>query len=135
MLQTRELLDSAATSSPLNHEVLARAVDVLGDCEEATTACAAGMLAEKDADELRAAISQDLDCADVTMATRRVLTRGSSHDAALLTAQVEACLIACRRSHDTCSQHADHHEHCRICADATERAADACREILAAVRS
>ncbi|QQM45648.1 hypothetical protein [Streptomyces liliifuscus] len=65
-----------------------------------TTACAAGMLAEKDADELRAAISQDLDCADVTAATRRVLTRGSSHD--------------------TCSQHAQHHEHCHICADATD---------------
>ncbi|MFF3139450.1 amidohydrolase family protein [Streptomyces mirabilis] len=28
-----------------------------------------------------------------------------------------------------------HHEHCRICADANGRAADACREMLAAVRS
>ncbi|MFF1300384.1 MULTISPECIES: hypothetical protein [unclassified Streptomyces] len=69
MLRTRELLGSVTTASPLGDEVLARAVDVLGDCAEATTACAAGMPAEKDADELRAAISQDLDCADVTMAT------------------------------------------------------------------
>ncbi|MFF4350213.1 hypothetical protein [Streptomyces sp. NPDC001530] len=135
MLQTRELIDSVATSSPLGHEVLAKAVDVLAECEEAVTACATGMLAEKDTDDLRTAISQDLDCADVTAVTRRFLTRGSSHDPALITAQLEACLIACQRSHDLCAQHAQHHEHCRICAEATGRAADACREILAAVRS
>ncbi|WP_435225608.1 hypothetical protein [Streptomyces sp. Tue6028] len=135
MLQTRELIDSVTTSSPLNHEILAKALDVLAECEEAVTACATGMLAEKDADDLRTAINQDLDCADVTTATRRVLTRGSSHDPALLSAQVEACLIACQRSHDQCAQHAQHHDHCRICAEATSRAADACREVLAAVRS
>ncbi|MEV6949273.1 hypothetical protein AB0N07_46695 [Streptomyces sp. NPDC051172] len=135
MLQTRELLDSITTAGPLGNEVLARAVDVLADCEQAATACAAGMLAAKDADELRAAISQDQDCADITAVTRRVLTRGSSHDPALLTAQVEACLIACRRSHELCGQHAQHHEHCRICSDAAGKAADACREILVAVRS
>lgn len=28
-----------------------------------------------------------------------------------------------------------HHEHCRICAEATGRAADACRDVLSAVRS
>ncbi|MBG0851571.1 hypothetical protein I2W78_06865 [Streptomyces spinoverrucosus] len=131
MLQTRELFDSLTTAGPLRSEVLARAVSLLSECEEATTACAAAMLAGKDADELRAAIVQDLDCADVTAATRRVLTRGG-HDRTLLAAQVEACLIACRLSHDLC---AAHHEHCRICAESTEQAVDVCREVLAAVRS
>ncbi|MEU2736135.1 hypothetical protein ABZ656_12040 [Streptomyces sp. NPDC007095] len=134
MIQTRELLDSVTSESVIGGEVLARAVDVLVACETAVTACATGMLAEKDADELRRAIDQDLDCADVTAATRRVLTRHSSHDPALLTAQVEACLIACQRSHDLCGGHAEHHEHCRICAEATGRAADACRDVLKAVR-
>ncbi|MBD0748087.1 hypothetical protein [Streptomyces sp. CBMA152] len=135
MLQTRELFESVTTATPLSSELLAQIVDVLAECEQAVTACAAGMLAEKDADELRAAISQDQDCADVTAATRRVLTRGSSHDPALLTAQVQACLIACRRSHDLCEQHTRHHEHCRLCADATGRAADTCREVLVALGS
>lgn len=66
MLQTRELFDRVTTASPVSSEVLARAVGVLVECEEAVSACAAGMLAGKDADELRAAIVQDLDCADVT---------------------------------------------------------------------
>ncbi|WP_369244713.1 hypothetical protein [Streptomyces sp. R41] len=135
MLRTQELFDSVTTASPLGNEVLARAVGALADCEQAVTACAAGMLAEKDADELRTAICQDLDCADVVAATRRVLTRGSSHDPAQLTAQVEACRIACGRSHDLCAQHARHHEHCRICAETTAEAAAVCRDVLAAVRS
>ncbi|WP_405686951.1 hypothetical protein [Streptomyces sp. NBC_00057] len=50
-------------------------------------------------------------------------------------AQAQACLIACRRSRDLCEQHAQHHEHCRLCADATGRAADACREVLVALGS
>ncbi|WP_320775925.1 hypothetical protein [Streptomyces sp. CRN 30] len=136
MLQTKELLDSVTTVGPLGHEeVLARAVDVLGECEEAVTACAAGMIAAQDADELRTAIGQNLDCADVAVATRRVLTRGSTPDPALLTAQVEACLIACERSRDLCGRHAARHEHCRICAEVTGRAADVCRDVLAAARS
>ncbi|NNN31103.1 hypothetical protein HLK59_12105 [Streptomyces sp. S3(2020)] len=135
MIHTRELLDSVTTESILSNEVLAAAVDVLAACETAVTACATGMLAEKDADTLRAAIDGDLDCADIVAATRRILTRHSGHDPALLTAQAEACLLACRRSHDLCTGHVEHHEHCRICADATAQAADACRNVLDAVRS
>ncbi|WP_340380309.1 hypothetical protein U5640_32120 [Streptomyces sp. SS7] len=134
MIHTRELLDSISSESFLGNEVLAAAVDVLAECETAVTACATGMLAEKDADTLRAAIDRDLDCADVAAATRRILTRHSGHDPAFLTAQVEACLIACRYSHDLCSGHAQHHDHCRICAEATARATEACRSVLKAVR-
>ncbi|MFB6849666.1 hypothetical protein ACFCXS_33065 [Streptomyces sp. NPDC056373] len=135
MIQTRQLLDSVTNESVLSSEAVAMALDALSACETAVTACAAGMLAQKDADELRASIGRDMDCADVTAATRRILTRRSGHDPALLTAQVEACLIACRRSHDLCAEHARHHEHCRLCAEATGRAADACRDVLGAIRA
>lgn len=64
----------------------------------------------------------------------RILTRHSGHDPALLIAQVKACLIACQHSHDLCSGHAQHHDHCRICAEATARATEACRSVLKAVR-
>ncbi|SDE59602.1 hypothetical protein [Streptomyces griseoaurantiacus] len=96
MIHTRELLDSISSESFLGNDVLATAVDVLAECETAVTACATGMLAEKDADTLRAAIDRNLDCADAAGATRRILTRHSGHDPALLIAQVEACLIACQ---------------------------------------
>ncbi|MFH0515647.1 hypothetical protein ACHBTE_00495 [Streptomyces sp. M41] len=133
MIQSKELLDSLTTSGPLGTDLLARAVDVLSDCEEAVTACAVGMLAQQHGD-MRAAIAHHMDCADVTAATRRLLTRGAP-DRTLLTAQVEADLIACQVNHDLCAAHAAHHEHCRICSEATGQALDVCREILAAVRA
>ena len=134
MLQTRNLFDSLSIKANLNSEVLASVADALSECEEAVVACAAGMLAEEDAMQLRSAVNADLDCADVIGATRRVLTRGNGPDDTLLTAQLEACLIACKHSNERCAQHADHHEHCRICAAATQRAADACRNALRALQ-
>ncbi|MEU5001942.1 hypothetical protein [Streptomyces sp. NPDC021622] len=136
MLQTRELFDSLASRADhLDNQMLADAADSLSACEQAVAACAAGMLAAKEADELRDAISRDLDCADVAAATRRVLTRGSDGGHALLTAQLEACVIACERSHELCARHAPHHEHCRLCAGATSRAGAACREVLQGLRA
>jgi len=66
----------------------------------------------------------------VAAATRRVLTRDTGPDTALLSAQLEACLVACERSHELCSQHAEHHEHCRLCSEATARCAEVCRQVL-----
>lgn len=134
MHQTRDLFDSLSTKANLNSEVLASIADSLSDCEEAVIACAAGMLADEDAMQLRSAVSADLDCADVIQATRRVLTRGNGPDNTVLTAQLEACRIACEHSNERCAQHAHHHEHCRICSAATQRAADACRNALRALQ-
>lgn len=134
MLHTRELFDGMAAPSLLEHDVMARAADTLAECEQTVTACAAGMLGEKDADTLRTAIALDLDCADVLGTTRRLLTRGAGGDRALLAAQFEACRLACERSHAQCSRHAAHHEHCRICAEATSAAEQNCQEVLRALR-
>lgn len=49
MLRTRELFDSLASRGDhLDNQTLATAVDALSVCELAVTACAVGMLAEKD---------------------------------------------------------------------------------------
>ncbi|RAY15735.1 hypothetical protein DPM19_08115 [Actinomadura craniellae] len=134
MPQTRELFDSLMAQAPLDGETLASLADVLAHCEEATTACAAGMLAREDAGHLHMAVLHDLDCADVVTSTRRLLTRTKIDDSALLTAQLEVCLLACQRSNETCSRHASHHEHCRICSQATQRAIDTCHQALNALR-
>lgn len=133
MPQTRELFDAMTTKTNLGSDLLSRAVDALQECEEATSACAMGMLGEQDALQLAPAISRDLDCADVVGVTRQVLTRGSGPDNMLLKAQFEACLLACERSYELCSQHASHHAHCRLCSEATTHCMDVCREVLAAL--
>ncbi|MEV6227814.1 four-helix bundle copper-binding protein [Saccharopolyspora shandongensis] len=130
MLKTRELFDSLTAKPTLSSDNLAAAVDALQDCVEAVTACSAAMLTEDDLQSLASAVSRDMDCADVVTATRNVLTRASGVDTSLLSAQLEACLVACERSHDLCSKHAERHKHCRMCADATRHCADMCRQAL-----
>ncbi|MGW1892230.1 hypothetical protein ACWCP6_18510 [Streptomyces sp. NPDC002004] len=76
-----------------------------------------------------------LDCRDVALATRRVLTRATGTGNALIAAEPAACLIACQRSHETRSQHASFNEHCRMCAEVTGETADACRQALADLRA
>ncbi|MGW7071064.1 hypothetical protein ACWGII_27950 [Streptomyces sp. NPDC054855] len=101
MLQTRELFDSLASRADhLDNQTLSTAVDALSACELAVTACAVGMLAEKEADERRAAVNRDLNCADVASATRLALTRGSGAHPTLQMAQLEACAFACEQSHE-----------------------------------
>jgi hypothetical protein len=134
MFPTRELIDSLAVHAALDTETLASVVDALSDCEEAVTACAAGMMGEQDIDRMRPNVLHDLDCSDVVVTTRRLLTRATGDDSALIAAQLEVCLMACQRSHEMCIRTAPAHEHCRLCAGATDRAAGACRRALEALR-
>ncbi|MFF0745471.1 hypothetical protein ACFYVL_34235 [Streptomyces sp. NPDC004111] len=134
-MQTRELFDSLTPRSDhLDNETVARAVDALLECEQASAVCARGMLAHEAAGELEAAINRDLDCADVAAATRRVLARGSDPEPAVLTAQLEACVLACERSFQACNQHARNHAHCRICSEVTAQAGAACQQAIEALR-
>ncbi|WP_240619307.1 four-helix bundle copper-binding protein [Blastococcus sp. TF02-8] len=43
---------------------------------------------------------------------------------------LEACAAACKACGDECAQHAEMHEHCRICADACRRCEQACRDLI-----
>jgi hypothetical protein len=131
---TRDLIDSPAAHAALDSENLANVVDALSGCEEAVNACAAGMLAAQDLDRMRASVLRDLDCSDVVATTRRLLIRATVDHNTLITAQLEACLVACRRSEEQCKLTADEHEHCRLCSDATHQAAEACSRALGVLR-
>ena len=134
MHQTRELIDNLATHAALDSETLAHVLDVLSSCENAVTACAAGMLAEQDIVQMRSFVRHDMDCGDVVATTRRLLTRATEDDNTLITAQLEACLIACRLSEEHCKMTAAVHEHCRLCMETTHEAAEACRLALKVMR-
>jgi len=130
----RELIENLAVHAAFDSGTLAHVVDALSGCEEAVIACSAGMVAEQDIDRMRASVLRDLECGEVVATTRRLLTRATADDSALITAQLEACLIACRRSEEQCKLTAAEHEHCRLCTAATHRAAEACRQALEALR-
>jgi hypothetical protein len=130
----RELIDSLATHGALDSVTLAHVVDALSGCEEAVIACSAGMVAAQDIDRMRASVLRDMDCSEVVATTRRLLTRATADDSTLVTAQLEACLIACQRSEEQCKLTAEEHEHCRLCTDATHQAAEACSRALEVLR-
>ncbi|MGH9166066.1 MAG: four-helix bundle copper-binding protein, partial [Acidimicrobiales bacterium] len=80
--------------------------------------------------EMRRCITTDLNCADICMATGRVLSRQSAYDAALSTAALTACRDACRICAEECERHQAHMAHCGVCAEACRRCETACARLL-----
>ncbi len=132
-MKTVEMMNSHPAEINLDRDLLARTVDALVACSQACTACADACLSEEMVAELGKCIRSGLDCADICATTARVLSRHTGYDANLTRAQLEACIQACRSCGSECESHADHHEHCRICADACRTCEQACRDLLAAI--
>jgi Domain of Unknown Function (DUF326) len=134
MSYARQLLDTYPRSFNVDAGLLAATIDVLSDCAQACTACADADLGEPDVAELVKCIRLCLDCADVCTATLRVASRQTEYDANVTRSLLEACAVACKSCGDECERHAQHHAHCRVCAEACRRCEQACRELLAAMR-
>ncbi len=132
-MRTAEMINAHPAETGVDRALIARVVDALVACSQACTACADACLAEESVAELRRCIRTDLDCADVCAATARVLSRQTAYDAEVTRTLVEACVQACATCGAECAGHADHHEHCRICAEACRACEQACRELLAAI--
>jgi hypothetical protein len=129
--QTRAMLDSyPADLGNVDREALVACIDACAECAQICTACADACLSEEMVDELRRCIRTDLDCADLCATTARVLSRHTGYDANLTRAVLQACAAACRSCGDDCAEHADMHDHCRICAEACRRCQQACEELL-----
>lgn len=130
---TRPMLATYPAEINVDRDLLARTIDAVLACGQACTSCADACLSEPDVARLVKCIRTDLDCADVCTATARVLSRHTEYDANITRSLLEACATACRSSGDECEQHADMHEHCRICAESCRVCERACRELLAAI--
>lgn len=110
---------------------IAACIDACIACAQACTSCADACLAEEDVTPLAECVRLNLDCADLCEVTGRVLSRGPQGQREWLRSLVEACAQVCAACAAECAGHADHHEHCRVCAEACRRCESACRELLA----
>lgn len=117
----------------LNVAHLAEAIDALLACAQTCTACADACLAEDSVADLRDCIRTDLDCADICAATASVLSRRTGSNIEVVKDLLTTCLKACIACAEDCESHAEHHEHCRICAEACRRCEKACDDLLAAI--
>lgn len=108
-------------------------VKAAAECTATCTACADACLSESDPATQRTCIRLNLDCADVTATTGRLIARPGEQDQQVLRAQLDACAAACRACADECDRHASKMEHCRICAESCRACADACDRMKAAL--
>jgi hypothetical protein len=106
-----------------------RCVEACFQAEVACIVCADACLAEDQVADLSRCIRANLDCADVTGATARMLARRLS-DARLLRSQVETCARALSACAAEAQRHAEWHVHCRTCAEACHKAAEQCGSVL-----
>lgn len=110
---------------------------VLGECIDATIACAQTCTACADAclDEYnlnRDCVVACQTCADVCETTARLLSRPARWDRPTITALVDATARICAVCAGHCEEHADTAKHCRVCADACRRAEKASQQLLTA---
>lgn len=132
MTVVREMLDATALDASVDLNKVAEALVALTEAERTSTACSSAMIMSSSS-TASAAIEADLDFMDVCQATQRVLARSSVPDRSLLRALLEASITAGERSYAECSRHAPHQAHCRLCAEASKRALDACRALQAGI--
>lgn len=114
-------------------EKLAECIEACFECAQTCTACADACLAEDMVADLATCIRKNLDCADICATTGSVLSRQTGNNVEVTRAQLQACMSACKGCGDECAQHADMHEHCKVCAEACRRCEQACADLLAAL--
>ena len=86
-----------------------------------------------DVAEMRRCIRLCLDCADVCIATGRMVSRQTEYEPETTRAEVESCRQSCSTCGEECERHAQHHEHCRLCAESCRRCEAACAALLDAI--
>ncbi len=127
---TKQMLETHPSGAAVDAEALATLIDSCLECAQACTACADACLGEGNIEMLSRCIRLDLDCADVCEATVKVLSRQLAFEPEMARPVVNACARAVKLCGDECEQHADHHEHCRVCMDSCRRCEEACNRVL-----
>ena len=133
MNNVQRMLDTHPREPQLDRAALVECIQACYDCAQVCTTCADACLAEDMVQQLRHCIRLNLDCADVCDVTGRVLSRQTEPSLRLLQLQLQACRQACRACGAVCQEHADHHEHCRVCAESCRRCEQACDRLLSAM--
>lgn len=133
MTRAQQMVETSPGQAPVDAAKLSELIDSCFECAQACTACADACLSEDDPKALARCIQLDLDCADVCDATGRVVSRQTAFEPELARAAIEACARAVKLCGDECEQHAEHHEHCRVCMEACRRCEQACNSLLSAL--
>jgi hypothetical protein len=129
----REMLEAHPQPTGGDRDLVVRCIEACIDCSATCTSCADADLGESDLPDMVRCIRSCLDCADICEVTGRIVTRQTESEVAVVRATLEACVISCAACREECERHAEHHEHCRICAEVCARCEQACSDLLASI--
>ena len=133
-MTTVEMIKSAPQELTVDPKLIANAIDAASSCAITCTSCASACLSESGMD-MTQCIRDDLDCADLCDITAKHLARLNRSDKQLTVSLLAACIEACVQCAASCSEHAGHHEHCKLCMEACRRCETACQELLDAIKA
>jgi len=125
-MHAREMISAHPDTKGGISEPLIGCIEACFDCAQTCISCADACTAEARVAELRQCIRLDMDCADVCAMTGALASRRSGENVAVLRCAIELCALACQLCAEECDTHAQHHRHCRICADECRRCHQAC---------
>lgn len=127
-MQVHQMISTHPDVRGSTNDVLIRAVEHMLECAQICQSCADACLAEDMVAELRQCIRLNLDCSDVCEATARLAARRTGSNEQTIIEMLGVCERVCALCAAECQQHAEQHEHCRICAETCRRCEAACRE-------
>ncbi|MDQ3894423.1 MAG: four-helix bundle copper-binding protein [Actinomycetota bacterium] len=133
MTHAQQMLKTHPRGSALPEAALVECIEACLDCSQSCTACADACLGEEDVGTVIRCIRLCNDCSDVCATTGRLLSRQTGFEGALVRAVVQACIELCRACGEESARHADHHPHCRVCAEACRGCERACWNLLSAL--
>lgn len=130
MSYAKQMLETSPNQTAVDADALSELIDSCLDCTQACTTCADACLGEENIQMLGRCIRLDLDCADVCDTTAKILSRQLAFEPEMARTVVEACARAVKLCGDECEEHAEHHEHCRVCMESCRRCEEACNRVL-----
>lgn len=131
----RQLIDCHPLGyGTLDRKKLEAAILGLYSSAQAATACADGILSANLLRDMTECLRACLDTADVCEATAKVLSRCTGYEASVTGPVLEAAIAVLERCGHECARHASMHMHCRLCSETCLGAAEACRQMLGAVK-
>jgi hypothetical protein len=119
----------------LDRDVPAECIEACSVCEFACLACAESSLAESELSQLTDCVRLALDCAEVCLTTRSLVSEAMLAAPRLVQAQLEVCARLCAACEAECALHGEGHDYFALCAYACARCRALCRETRVRVRN
>jgi hypothetical protein len=100
--------------------VLQECMDACSACEQACTVCSV---------QLMDCAPACMNCADMCNTMMRTMLRMQGMTPAVMVSMLDACVAMCQLCMDSCMEHAEHSEVCRLCAQSCSACMAACTKV------